>query len=169
MNILLPLEYQWVYRMVVSDRWNHKRTGCGKMALGHVSFWSILMAQKSIFLSHPGIMVPSCRQWEEHSTGFWGILFFLVGPHPMHTEVCKVGIESELQLMAYTAAHSNSGCLTHWVGPGIKPVSSWIMVRFVIAASQQEHPEVSLTKRWTWIRIRLFCRANYTFICNLRE
>ena len=31
----------------------------------------------------------------------------------------------------YTTAHSSAGSLTHWVRPGIKPVSSWILVRFV--------------------------------------
>ena len=28
----------------------------------------------------------------------------------------------------YTTAHGNAGSLTHWVGPGIKPASSWILV-----------------------------------------
>ena len=28
-------------------------------------------------------------------------------------------------------AHSNAGSLTHWATPGIKPKSSWIVVRFV--------------------------------------
>ena len=31
----------------------------------------------------------------------------------------------------YTTAHSNAGSLTHWARPGIKPESSWILVRFV--------------------------------------
>ena len=31
----------------------------------------------------------------------------------------------------YTTAHSNTGCLTHWVVPGIEPASSWILVGFV--------------------------------------
>ena len=33
----------------------------------------------------------------------------------------------------YTTVHGNSRCLTHWVRPGIEPVSSWILVRFVTA------------------------------------
>ena len=32
---------------------------------------------------------------------------------------------------AYTAAHGNSGSLTHWARAGIKPSSSWILVGFV--------------------------------------
>ena len=35
-------------------------------------------------------------------------------------------------------AHGNAGSLTHWVRPGIKPVSSWVPVRFISAESQWE-------------------------------
>ena len=31
--------------------------------------------------------------------------------------------------VTYTTAHGNSRCLTQWVRPGIKPMSSWILVR----------------------------------------
>ena len=30
--------------------------------------------------------------------------FFFLGPHPWHMEVPKLGVKSELQLMAYTTA-----------------------------------------------------------------
>ena len=30
----------------------------------------------------------------------------------------------------YTTAHGNAGSLTHWVRPGIRPSSSWMLVRF---------------------------------------
>ena len=40
----------------------------------------------------------------------------------------------------YTAAHSNTGSLTHWVRPGIKPAPSWILVGFVSSAPQWELP-----------------------------
>ena len=61
-------------------------------------------------------------------------------------EVPRLGVESELQLLAYTTAiamwdlshvcdlqHSsgNTRPLTHWAKPGIKPASSWILVGFV--------------------------------------
>ena len=41
--------------------------------------------------------------------------FFLVflGPHLWHVEVPKLGVESELQLPAYTTAHSNAG--SSWI------------------------------------------------------
>ena len=34
--------------------------------------------------------------------------------------------------------HSNARAPTHWVGPGLKPAFSWILVRFVSAAPQRE-------------------------------
>ena len=36
-----------------------------------------------------------------------------LGPHPRHMDVPRLGVESELQLLAYTTAHSNNGSLTH--------------------------------------------------------
>ena len=33
------------------------------------------------------------------------IIICFLGPHPQHTEVPRLGVESELQLLAYTAAH----------------------------------------------------------------
>ena len=62
------------------------------------------------------------------------ILFFLFhfcfsGPRLRHMEVPSLGVEWELQLLAYTTAHSNAGSLTHWARSGIKPASVWIRVR----------------------------------------
>ena len=75
------------------------------------------------------------------------ILFFcFLGPHAWYMEVPRLGVESELQLPAYaritatwiwavsatyTTDHSNTRSLTHWVRPGIKLTSSWILVGFV--------------------------------------
>ena len=66
----------------------------------------------------------------------------------------RLEVESELQLLGtptqpqqlgiwasfstYTTAHSNTGTLTHWSRPGIKPESSWILVKFVTAEPQWE-------------------------------
>ena len=33
-----------------------------------------------------------------------------------------------------TTVHSNARSLTHWVGPEVKPASSWILIRFVSTA-----------------------------------
>ena len=74
-------------------------------------------------------------------------LFFLFwGPHLWHMEVARLGVESELQLLAYvtamamwdpslsstyTRAHGNARSLTYWARPGIEPASSWILSRFL--------------------------------------
>ena len=62
----------------------------------------------------------------------------------------------------YTTAHYNTGNLTHWARPGIKPAwhiyplklhclwYSWIPVRFVTVESQQELPWVLLNKIFTF-------------------
>ena len=36
----------------------------------------------------------------------------------------------------YTAAHGNTGSLIHWVRPGIKPTSSWVLVGFITTEPQ---------------------------------
>uniref|UniRef100_A0A8D1AM45 von Willebrand factor A domain-containing protein 8 n=1 Tax=Sus scrofa TaxID=9823 RepID=A0A8D1AM45_PIG len=64
--------------------------------------------------------------------------FFLLGLHPWHMEVPRLGVELDLQLPACTTAHSNAGSLTHWVRPGMEAVSSWMLVRFVSAEPQRE-------------------------------
>ena len=100
----------------------------------------------------------SCAIWWDHikSVGcfcvVWPFLFFL-GPHPQHMEVSRLGVKLELQLLAYTTAkesriraksatyitaHSNAGSLIHWARPGIKPMSSCILVGFVTSESQWE-------------------------------
>ena len=68
--------------------------------------------------------------------------FCFIGPHLWHMEVPRLGVESELQLLAYTTATAtpdlshlcNLHCslqqhwsLTHWVKPGIEPESSWTL------------------------------------------
>ena len=80
-------------------------------------------------------------------------LFVFLGPHLGHMELPRLGVESELQLPAYTqpqqcqiratsatytTAHSTAGALTHWSRPGIEPASSRILVRFVSAEPRWE-------------------------------
>ena len=40
---------------------------------------------------------------------------------------CTIRVTS----VTYTIAHGNAGSLTHWVRPGLKPATSWFLVRFV--------------------------------------
>ena len=85
------------------------------------------------------------------------LFIYLLGPHLWHMEVPRLGIESELQLQAYSIAtatatwdpsrmcnlhHSWQQCryLTYWARPGIEPASSSLLVRFVSTVPQQEFP-----------------------------
>ena len=73
-----------------------------------------------------------------------------LGPHPWHMEIPRLEVESATAAglyhshsnvvswtapATYTTAHGNarSGSLSHWVRPGTKPASSWILVGFVTA------------------------------------
>ena len=40
-----------------------------------------------------------------------------------------------------TTAHGNTGSFTHGAKPGIKPASSWILVKFITAEPQGEPPK----------------------------
>ena len=64
------------------------------------------------------------------------IILVFLGQHPRHMEVSRLGVKPELQLPAYTTAHSNAGSLTHWAKPGIEPMSSWILDGFITTEPQ---------------------------------
>ena len=73
---------------------------------------------------------------------------------PVAYRSSQLGVQSELQLPAcatatevwdpscicdlHHTAHTNARSLTHWARPGIKPASSWLLVRFVTAEPQWE-------------------------------
>ena len=42
------------------------------------------------------------------------------------------------EFSTYTTVHSNTRSLTHWARPGIEPVSSWILARFISAEPHRE-------------------------------
>ena len=44
--------------------------------------------------------------------------------------------------LTYSAAPSNARSLAHWVRPGIKPTSSWILVGFVTCWAATETPQI---------------------------
>ena len=75
-----------------------------------------------------------------------------------HVEVPRLGVESELQLLAsstatetrdlsesatYSTAPGNAGSPTHQTRPGIEPPSSQILVGFVSTVPQWELPEIN--------------------------
>ena len=77
--------------------------------------------------------------------------FVFLGLQVQHMEVPGLRIKSELQLPATATAIAGPShicdlhhcsqqhqILAHWVGPGIKPTSSWILVRFISTEPQLE-------------------------------
>ena len=85
--------------------------------------------------------------------------FFFLGPHLRHMEFPRLTAESGYSCWptpqtqqygiratsaTYTIAHCNARSLTHWAGPGIKPASSWMLVRFVTTEPPWELPELLL-------------------------
>ena len=95
--------------------------------------------------------------WKERSWWVWGIVFYLfiflsfvfeaygssqargwirstaAGLRHIHCQCQNKTVSAN-----YPAAHSNTRSLTHWAGPGIKPMFSWILVGFVTAEPQGE-------------------------------
>ena len=66
-------------------------------------------------------------------------------------EVPRLGVESELQLLANTTAHGNTGSLTFWSRLGIKFTSAWIWDRFVSSEPWQELP------LWALYQVNYLC------------
>ena len=113
---------------------------------------------------------------------YYSFFFSFLGPRLQHMKVPRLGVKSELQQLANTTAtatwdlshicnlHHNSqstGSLTHWVRPGIKPKSSWILVWFVFAALQWELQVLFfiIIKNilFTWQQRRFFLLLVHTF------
>ena len=74
------------------------------------------------------------------------VVFCLFRANPKHMEVPRLGSNLScgcqptpqpqpcqiwVSSLTYTTAHSNARSLTHWARPGIEPVTSWFLVRFV--------------------------------------
>ena len=81
---------------------------------------------------------------------------FFLGPHPKHMEVPRLGgligataaslrhshSSHQCQIQAssatYTTAHGIARSLTQWARLGIKPATSWFLIRFVSTAPRWE-------------------------------
>ena len=48
----------------------------------------------------------------------------------------------------YTTAHGNAQCLTHWVGPGIEPSSSWYSSGLLALSHNRNCPCWDFQRRW---------------------
>ena len=70
------------------------------------------------------------------------LVFWVLHPQPMEVPRLRVNWscwptrqsqQHDIWAMSatYTTTHNNAGSLNHWVWPGIKPTTSWMLVRFV--------------------------------------
>ena len=78
------------------------------------------------------------------------LFFFFLGSHLRHMEVPRLGIESELQHLAYTTAtpdpirvcnrHHSSCQLLDPYRPGIEPAPSWVLVGLPLSHTRNSCP-----------------------------
>ena len=116
--MILPLEWKWVYIVL-----------------------TLLPTISSFYSTMDRFCSP-----QEFYVFIYLFIFCFFGPHPLHMEGPRLGVTSELQLPVYTTAtatqdlshicnlyHSSgiAGSLTRWARPGIEPLSSWMLVRFI--------------------------------------
>ena len=104
---------------------------------------------------HTGWVVWSLCEWWSQAPPVKILFLFVFRAKLSAYGVPRLGIKSELQLRACATAtatwdlsyicdlhHSSGRCqirsLTHWVRPGIKPTSPWILVVFAITEPRQK-------------------------------
>ena len=100
--------------------------------------------------------------------GSFCFALFCFRPHLQHMGAPRLGVKSELQLGStpqpqqceiwavsapYTTAHGNAGSLTHWARPGIKPVSSWVLVGFVTCWATTGTPRDFIFLILSWLSL----------------
>ena len=91
--------------------------------------------------------------------------FVFLWPHLQHMEVPRLGVNWSCSCRptpqpepswiraasaTYTTTHGNTRALDQWARPEIKPVSSWITVRFITAEAQWELPTLIFCSAWYW-------------------
>ena len=106
------------------------------LTIAHLTYWLLLWSKHY------------SREFRMFFFFFFFLFFFFLGPHPQCIEVPRLGVESGLQLLAYTTiamqdpshttAHGNTRSLTHWRKPGMEPESSWMPVKFVTLEPQRK-------------------------------
>ena len=68
--------------------------------------------------------------------------------------------------VTYTTAHGNAGSLTLWARPGIQPVSSWMLVRFVFHWATTGTREYVLLIAATSICFKIIIPIYVSFDCG---
>ena len=117
--------------------------------------WAVAVVDPLTHCMGPGSHLHCCSWiffflFKAAAVGFLFVcLFCFLGLHPQHMDVPRLGVELQLKLPSYATAtampdlshvraEGNARSPTHWVRPGIKPTSSWILVEFVSASPQWE-------------------------------
>ena len=102
---------------------------------------------KKLFEDHTWQCSKICFGWMQSFFFFFWLFGFLafLGPYPWHMEVPRPGSNRSCSCRpmpqpqqcqihttsaTYTTAHGNARSSTHWARPGIKPATSWFLVRF---------------------------------------
>ena len=147
------------------------RTSIHQLKMNVFSGMIILPPLKIILLGDENwkvILIPGKR----------GLLLSILGPHPWHMEVPRLGVESELLLLAYTTvtAMQDPGCTcdphhssqqSQILNPQSKaraePTTSRILVRFVNDWATMGTPMELLTKPYLVYPLRTQCWDMYCF------
>ena len=67
--------------------------------------------------------------------------------------------------VAYTTAHGNARSLTHWAGPGTKPISSWILVGFLTCWATTGIPHAfNVQFQHIYVKLHLFGKSLYMWL-----
>ena len=100
--------------------------------------------------------IPGLAQWAKDLALPWAVVQVADSTWIPSCSGCGVGHHhSQHQIWTtsstYTEGQSNTGSLTHWAGPRIKPMSSWILVRFITAGPQWKLPARCSSKSFVYI------------------
>ena len=63
-------------------------------------------------------------------------------------------------------SHSNAGSLTHWARPGIEPVSSWLLVRFILLSHYGNSRNVVLLAQYNHSSTLLSSPNYFSSLCK---
>ena len=128
----------------------------------HLNFSSRFLwwFSKKIFptLSHEVLIQHTMRKshWKvscvKMACHFSSLFFSLFRATPMLNE----SSQARGQIRATSASYSNAGSLTHWVRPGIEPVSSWILVGFLYHWTMTGIPFLDLNIFLTIVNLSMF-------------
>ena len=141
----------------ILDPWNQNTS---EWHLGVCSLVTLQVILANVKVWEPLVQdwwVPILRPWMQPKKSQLSLVcsfFVFLGPQSQNMEIPRRGVESELQLLAYTTAtampdpshicnlpHSSwLRYLTHWMRPGIEPESAWTLVGFINHWAMMETP-----------------------------